>query len=467
MDPALASSPPGWALLDTTCARLMAYPDKPPPAGFRLAARGRGRLPVGLARRQDVHVPAAQRLPVQRRQPGARDRVRPGDQPHARARDEIAGLQYVRDIVGAGQVVAGKSSAAVRRRRAREHARRAPHPSRAGLPQPDGVDFFCAVPPTLPIDAEGVRRISRGRAVLRRRLPAEASGSCCGGTRSTAASGHTTSTASTSISAPRRRRRCCGVSIEGRRTGATRSPGSLRSRPRARREVRDQPLAALQLRPGLTLRLLAFNSVAAPVPRQSAAAQGGQLRARPPGDRPRRRPAREPARAISTCPRACPGSGTRTSTRSSARTWRARRRSHRGTCAAARPSSTSTELAPDGDRPAREAAARGDRAGGGGRGIPIHSATAAYFNKLGERGRAVGHRVRPVDAELHRPVRVHQPALRPGSSGATNFARFATRPTSTSMRRAVAPQGTARQKAYRDLDLRLARDAAPLARSTS
>ena len=36
MDPALSSSPPGWALLDTTCARLMAYPDKPPPAGFRL-----------------------------------------------------------------------------------------------------------------------------------------------------------------------------------------------------------------------------------------------------------------------------------------------------------------------------------------------------------------------------------------------------------------------------------------------
>ena len=36
LDPALASSPPGWALLDTTCARLLAYPDKAPPAGFRL-----------------------------------------------------------------------------------------------------------------------------------------------------------------------------------------------------------------------------------------------------------------------------------------------------------------------------------------------------------------------------------------------------------------------------------------------
>ena len=36
MDPALASSPPAWALLDTTCARLLAYPDKPAPEGLRL-----------------------------------------------------------------------------------------------------------------------------------------------------------------------------------------------------------------------------------------------------------------------------------------------------------------------------------------------------------------------------------------------------------------------------------------------
>ena len=59
MDPALASSPPGWALLDTTCARLMSYPDKAAACGVPPAARGGGRLPVGLARRQDVHVPAA------------------------------------------------------------------------------------------------------------------------------------------------------------------------------------------------------------------------------------------------------------------------------------------------------------------------------------------------------------------------------------------------------------------------
>jgi len=36
MDPSLSFTAPGWALLDTTCARLMSYPDKAPPAGFQV-----------------------------------------------------------------------------------------------------------------------------------------------------------------------------------------------------------------------------------------------------------------------------------------------------------------------------------------------------------------------------------------------------------------------------------------------
>ena len=36
IDPALAYSGESWALLDTTCARLMTLPDKPPPEAFRL-----------------------------------------------------------------------------------------------------------------------------------------------------------------------------------------------------------------------------------------------------------------------------------------------------------------------------------------------------------------------------------------------------------------------------------------------
>ena len=35
IDPALAYTPAAWALLDTVCARLLAYPDKRPPASFR------------------------------------------------------------------------------------------------------------------------------------------------------------------------------------------------------------------------------------------------------------------------------------------------------------------------------------------------------------------------------------------------------------------------------------------------
>src|SRR5919109_5535563 len=35
-DPALAYSLGAWSILDTTCAKLMTYPDKPPPEGFRV-----------------------------------------------------------------------------------------------------------------------------------------------------------------------------------------------------------------------------------------------------------------------------------------------------------------------------------------------------------------------------------------------------------------------------------------------
>ena len=36
VDPALAYSRESWALLDTVCARLMRYRDRPPPAGYQL-----------------------------------------------------------------------------------------------------------------------------------------------------------------------------------------------------------------------------------------------------------------------------------------------------------------------------------------------------------------------------------------------------------------------------------------------
>ncbi len=57
IDPALAGV--GGLLLDTTCARLMTYPDKPPPEGLRLVPEVAAGFPQDLARRQDVHLQAA------------------------------------------------------------------------------------------------------------------------------------------------------------------------------------------------------------------------------------------------------------------------------------------------------------------------------------------------------------------------------------------------------------------------
>ena len=53
--------------------------------GLPSRARGRRGLSEDLTQRQDVHVHAAARLPLQRRHTGSCQRVRTRDQPHARA----------------------------------------------------------------------------------------------------------------------------------------------------------------------------------------------------------------------------------------------------------------------------------------------------------------------------------------------------------------------------------------------
>jgi peptide/nickel transport system substrate-binding protein len=156
VDPALAYSTQAWALLDTTCARLMNYPDKPPPAGFRLVPE----VAAGPPRVSDnaktftftlragfrfsdgtpVRASAFERAIYRTLAPGIR----------------TLGEQYTRDIVGAGQVRAGRTTdvpgvVAQGRRLVVRLTRSTPDfPARTTMP------FFCAVPPTLPADPEGV-----------------------------------------------------------------------------------------------------------------------------------------------------------------------------------------------------------------------------------------------------------------------------------------------------------------------
>jgi peptide/nickel transport system substrate-binding protein len=159
IDPALSYTPPGWALIDTTCARLMAYPDKPPPAGFRAVPEVASAFPKVSRDLKTFTFTLRSGF-----------RFSDGTPVHANAFARAInrtlapamnspGVVHVRDIVGADDVLAGRRTSArgvlaqgntlvVR------FVRPAPDfPTRTTLP------FFCAVPPTLPIDPEGVRML--------------------------------------------------------------------------------------------------------------------------------------------------------------------------------------------------------------------------------------------------------------------------------------------------------------------
>jgi peptide/nickel transport system substrate-binding protein len=159
IDPALSYTPPGWALIDTTCARLMAYPDKPPPAGFRVAPEVAAGFPK-VSRDLKTYTFTLRRdfrfsdgTPV--RANAFSRAINRTLAPHMNS----PGVLQVRDIVGADEVLAGRRASA-RGVEARGNTlvvrfvRPTPDfPTRTTLP------FFCAVPPTLPTDPEGVRAL--------------------------------------------------------------------------------------------------------------------------------------------------------------------------------------------------------------------------------------------------------------------------------------------------------------------
>lgn len=165
LDPAVSYEPAGWALLDLTCARLMNYPDGPAPGGFRL---------VPEVARQYPRVSRDGRTYtfVLRRGFRFSNGATVGASAFARAIARIRalsdspGTQYTRDIVG---VTARGNRLVVRL------TRFAPDfPARTTMP------FFCAVPPTLPVDPEGravfpaagpyyVAEYVRGRRLVLRR----------------------------------------------------------------------------------------------------------------------------------------------------------------------------------------------------------------------------------------------------------------------------------------------------------
>jgi ABC-type oligopeptide transport system substrate-binding subunit len=157
VDPALAYARESWTLLDTVCARLMRYRDRPPPAGYQL-------VPEVAAARPAVS--DGGRTWTFRLRTGFRfsngERVDAMAFAQAIHRTMAPGVEspawlYTRAIVGAEDVRAGRAPRAAgvvaRGRTLVVRFTRAVGEFDAWTTMP----AFCAVPPTLPPSAEGVR----------------------------------------------------------------------------------------------------------------------------------------------------------------------------------------------------------------------------------------------------------------------------------------------------------------------
>lgn len=463
MDPALASSPPGWALLDTTCARLMAYPDKPAPEGFRLQPEVAADFPAvsGDGTTYTFRLRGGFRF-----SDGSPVRA----SAFARAFNRVLapamnspGVQYARDIVGAGRVLQGKSAAAegvVARGNTLVVRLTRPAPD---FPHRTASTFFCAVPPSLPVDPEGrgafpaagpyyVAEYRRGeRVVLRENR-------YYGGRRPHHVDGFDVDLRAASPQEVLRRverdeadwgHTVAGIYFDPA-LGLAEKYGINRSQ--------------LHLRRGLTLRMLAFNSsrplfrdnpslrraVNFALNRRALVSAGGALASRPsdqylpsimPGFKdadvyPLERPELQRARTLANG-------------------------NLRGGKAVLYVNSSPLPMT-IGQLVRQQLAEIGLDVEV--RGIPIHSASAAYFKKLATPGEPWDIAFGLWSPSYIDPYAYINLLFDRRFVGGTNFARFASTEYDQRMRRAARlPQGSDRNSAYAALDVQLARDPAPLA----
>lgn len=155
IDPALSFTQPGWALLDATCARLMTYPDKPQPAAYRLEHEVAAKHSISpdfktytFTLRKGFRFSDGR--PV--RASAFAHAISRALQPFVNA----PGAVHMQDIVGAADVLSGRRATP-----SGVIARGNQLVVRFTRPAPDflartAMPFFCAVPPNLPSRGEGV-----------------------------------------------------------------------------------------------------------------------------------------------------------------------------------------------------------------------------------------------------------------------------------------------------------------------
>lgn len=156
IDPALSFTQPGWTLLDAVCARLMTHPDRNAPKAFEVVPEVATAHPRVSADSRTFTFTLRKGFRFSDGAP-----LRASAFAHAINRTLVPGVSspgaiFARDIVGAADVLAGRARTAkgvVARGNTLviRLTRPAPDfPARMSLP------FFCAVPPGLPADPEGV-----------------------------------------------------------------------------------------------------------------------------------------------------------------------------------------------------------------------------------------------------------------------------------------------------------------------
>jgi peptide/nickel transport system substrate-binding protein len=464
IDPALSYTAPGWALLDTTCARLMTYPDKPPPAAFRLVSEVAAGFPKVS---RDLKTYTFTLRSGFRFSDGRPVRA----SAFARAVNRTLapamhspGAVHTHDIVGAADVLAGRRRAA-----AGVVARGNTLVVRLTRPAPDflartTLPFFCAVPPNMPAEPEGVRAFPGAgpyyvaeyrpgeRVVIRRNR-------FYGGERPHHVDGFDVDLRAASptemIQRIDRGEADWGHTVVGVYLDPALALVARHGLNRARFFVK----------PGLSMRLLAFNSSRPlfrnnPRLRQAVnfalnrtallASAGGAVAGTPsdqylppavPGFRdadiyPLERPELERARQLA---------------RGNLRDGRA-----------VLYTSTIPQALVPAQLAARQLAEIGLEVEV--RPLPIHIGTAAYFERLAVRGEPWDLALvlwTPNLPDAHAYINL---LLEGRFVGRTNMAGFASSGYDELMRRAArVPQARARNRAYGELDVRLARDAAPLA----
>jgi peptide/nickel transport system substrate-binding protein len=156
VDPALAYSPEARALLDTTCARLMTYPDKAPPEGFRLVPEVASAYPRASHDRKTWTFTLRTGVRFSNGAPVLAEAFATAINRTLSPRITSPALSYTQSIVGADDVRAGRAATArgiVARDRTLIVRFTRPVPD---FPAWTTMSFFCAVPPGLPVDPEGI-----------------------------------------------------------------------------------------------------------------------------------------------------------------------------------------------------------------------------------------------------------------------------------------------------------------------